>query len=68
MSTGFPFIFGTLGIIFSAIGLHQTSKNGKKGKRFAITGLVIGILIVLGFWVILYTLFTSLRGLNNVPF
>ena len=68
MSTGFPFIFGTLGIIFSAIGLRQTSKKGKKGKRFAITGLAIGILIVLAFWVILYSLFTSLRGLNNVPF
>lgn len=57
ITTGFPFIFGTLSMIFSAIGFRQTSKNGKKGKDFATAGLIIGILTVLAFWVVLKILF-----------
>jgi hypothetical protein len=64
IKSGAPFLFGTLGTIFSAIGLRQTSKNGEKDKEFPIIGLVIGILIVLG---VLYALFTSLSWLNNLP-
>ncbi|MCE2788109.1 MAG: DUF4190 domain-containing protein [Sphingobacteriales bacterium] len=39
----FGLILGTLGIIFSSIGLAKYSKTGK-GLGFAITGLVVGIL------------------------
>jgi len=48
--TRFPFLLGTLGIIFSSIGLAQTIKKDKKGKGLAIAGLIIGILTVLLFW------------------
>ena len=48
--TGWPFLLGTLGTIFSAIGLGQTSK-GKKGKGFAIAGLITGILAIVIFWI-----------------
>lgn len=48
--TGWPFLLGTLGTIFSAIGLGQTSK-GKKGKGFAISGLITGILAIVIFWI-----------------
>ena len=68
ITTGFLLLFGTLGTILSAIGLSQISKNGKEGKGLATAGLVIGILTVLIFWGVLYALFTSLSGLNNVPF
>lgn len=47
---GWPFLLGTLGTIFSAIGLGQTSK-GKKGKGFAIAGLITGILAIVIFWI-----------------
>ena len=47
---GWPFLLGTLGTIFSAIGLGETSK-GKKGKGFAIAGLVMGILAIIIFWI-----------------
>ena len=47
-----PFLLGTLGVIFSSIGLSET-KKGKTGKGFAIAGLVIGILDILLFWAVL---------------
>ncbi len=47
---GFPFFLGTLGVIFSAIGLGQTSR-GRTGKGFAIAGLII-ILDILLFWLL----------------
>ena len=68
ITIGFPLLFGTLGTILSAIGLNRISKNGKEGKGLATAGLVIGILTVLIFWGVLYALFTSLNGINNVPF
>ena len=40
-------ICGTLGLIFSAIGMKETSSNNAvKGKGLAITGLVISIIDV----------------------
>ncbi len=44
---GFPFLLGSLGIIFSAIGLKQTAGGQKKGRGLAIAGLVLGIIVVL---------------------
>lgn len=46
-------ILSVVGIIFSAIGLGQTSKKGKRGKGFAITGLVLSLLIFLIFLILL---------------
>lgn len=46
---GWPFFLGTLGIIFSAIGLAHATK-GKDGKSLAIAGLVTSILAFLLFW------------------
>ena len=50
LTTGWPFLLGTLGTIFSAIGLGQTSK-GEKGNGFAIAGLITGILAIVIFWI-----------------
>jgi hypothetical protein len=52
IATGWSFLLGILGVIFSAIGLSQTSK-GKKGKGFAIAGLTTGILAIAIFWVVI---------------
>lgn len=38
-----------LAIIFSIIGLVSVKKSGHKGKGFAITGLVLGIVFILAF-------------------
>lgn len=42
------FILGTLGLIFSAVALHRIKNNPEKykGKKFAIAGLIIGIVAV----------------------
>lgn len=42
-----PFICGVVGTIFSAIALNKILKEGRKGKGFAITGLVVGIISIL---------------------
>ncbi len=39
-----PFLFGTIAVIFSAIGLARIIKGKSRGKGFAITGLVLGII------------------------
>jgi len=49
--TGWPFLLGTAGVVFSAIGLGQTAR-GVRGKGFAIAGLIIGILDILIFWIL----------------
>jgi len=45
-----------LAVIFCGVGLHQINKNKKRGKGFAIAGLIIGIFGLL--WWILVTLGT----------
>jgi hypothetical protein len=55
--TGWPFLLGTLGVIFSGIGMSQTSK-GMKGKGFAIAGLISGILAILLFWALVILIAT----------
>lgn len=39
---------GVVGIVFSCLGLSDVSKNGKSGKGFAVAGLVISIVDVVG--------------------
>ena len=40
-------IVGLVGLIFSSIALRQLKTDGKKGKGFAITGLVVGIISII---------------------
>ncbi len=47
------FFGGILGIIFSAIGLSKSNKNGGKGKGLAIAGLVVGIVMFV-FWSMIF--------------
>jgi len=49
--TGWPFLLGALGVIFSAIGLKQISNGKGKGKGLAITGLIAGSLAIVIFWI-----------------
>jgi hypothetical protein len=60
-AVGFPFLMGLAGLIVSAIGLGGNNKD-KKGKGFAIAGLILGILLVLLFWLI-FLLLASLVAL-----
>lgn len=55
--TGWPFLLGTLGTIFSAIGLGQTSK-GKKGIGFAIAGLITSLLAI-----VIFLIYVAIIGL-----
>jgi hypothetical protein len=40
-----------LGIIFGSIAVHQTSRNGRRGKGMAVAGIVAG-----AFWIVAYVL------------
>ena len=59
ISYGWPFFLGTLGVIFSAIGMAKTGKDKKKGKIFAIAGLLLGILVIVLFWQMIIGLFAA---------
>ena len=50
-----PFLFATLGVIFSGIGLNKIKKNPEKykGKGMAITGLVTGIVAIVVVWAVI---------------
>ena len=37
-------VCGVLAIIFSSIGLYETAKKQYNGKKFAISGLIVGII------------------------
>ena len=48
-----------LAIIFGALGMSQTAKNPElKGRGMAITGLVLGIVVVAG-WILIILFFGS---------
>lgn len=38
------FVFGLVGMILGIIGLRQTRKGGKRGRGFALAGMILGIL------------------------
>ena len=60
--TGFvlSFFCGVLGIIFSAIGMAQTSKDPNQGGRgLAIAGLVISIVSMVLTWIYWGAVFSS---------
>jgi hypothetical protein len=52
----FGIILGTLGIVFSAIGLSRSNNRGYRGRGLAIAGLVCGIVAVVGALVVISTL------------
>ncbi len=56
LGTGWPFLLGTLGLVFSAIGLGQTGEDRKKGKGLAIAGLITSIIAIIGFWILVATI------------
>ena len=47
-------ICGTLGIIFSALGMSDVKKNGKKGFGLAVAGLVVSIIDIV-LWLLMLT-------------
>jgi len=51
---GWPFMLGTIGVVFSSIGLIKINKDPSKwkGKSFAIAGLVVGIVTIILFWML----------------
>ncbi len=51
--TGFPFLMGTLGLIFGIIGLSQINKGNGTGRGFAITAIILGGLIILLAWIVI---------------
>ena len=40
----FAFVFSPLGIVFSAVGLHSTRRDGTRGRGLAVAGLVLSVL------------------------
>lgn len=56
--TGLPFFMGTLGVIFSSIGLSKSDEMG--GKGFGIAGLIVGIIDIIIFWIIVFVVLTFL--------
>ncbi len=42
-----PILFGVVAIVFSAIGLSRTSGGSRRGRGFAIAGLILGIIEVI---------------------
>jgi hypothetical protein len=52
LATGWPFLLGTLGTIFSIIGLKKirSEPDKWKGRGFAIAGLIVGIVAIILFW------------------
>lgn len=57
-------IIPVLAIIFSIIGLVSVKNSGQKGKGFAITGLVLGIVYVLAFGLNIYL--NNYFGTSNI--
>ena len=57
-------IIPILAIVFSIIGLVSVKNSGQKGKGFAITGLVLGIVYVLAFGLNIYL--NNYFGTSNV--
>jgi hypothetical protein len=53
---GWPFLLGTLGVIFSALALGEIKNKNKSGKGFAIAGLIVGILDIILFWLLVFIL------------
>lgn len=54
-----------LAIIFSIIGLVSVKKSGQKGKGFAITGLVLGIVFLLVFGLQIFLRYNNFFQNNN---
>lgn len=44
----FAFVVPPLGIVFSALGLRRTRRDGTRGRGMAVAGLVLSLVFVLG--------------------
>ena len=55
-----------LAIIFSIIGLVGVKKSGQKGKGFAITGLVLGIVFILAFGLQIFLRYNNYFQTENI--
>jgi len=55
-----PIVLGILGLVFSLIGLGETGKGKKKGKGFAIAGIIIPFLPIVLFILIIVGLYGTL--------
>ncbi len=54
-----PIIFGIVAIVFSAIGLSRTSGGSRRGRGFAIAGLILGIIEVIFLFLVLAVLIAA---------
>lgn len=59
-------IVPVLAIIFSIIGLVSVKKLGQKGKGFAITGLVLGIIFILAFGLQIFLRYNNYFQTENI--
>ena len=59
-------ILALLGIIFGAVGLSKANKIGGKGKGFAMTGLILGIVgAILGVVIFVWALQQARRNIRS---
>lgn len=59
-------IVPVLAIIFSIIGLVSVKKLGQRGKGFAITGLVLGIIFILAFGLQIFLRYNNYFQTENI--
>ncbi|MCK4997817.1 DUF4190 domain-containing protein [Candidatus Pacearchaeota archaeon] len=60
--SGFFGISGIVGIILSTIGLSKTKDNKQKGRRLAIAGLIISILVVVFIFILSFASFSPVAS------
>jgi Domain of unknown function (DUF4190) len=52
----FAFVFPVLGVVFSVVGLVQTRRRGQAGRRLAVAGLVVSMVLLAAAAVLLATI------------
>ena len=55
LGLGFAFVFFPLGIVFSALGLRNTRRDGTHGRGLALAGMTVSLLVMAGIAVLLLT-------------
>ena len=49
LSLIFAFLLPPLGVVFGFVALSQIKKTGEQGKGLAIAGIIVGLVIIVGF-------------------